>query len=814
MKNKILLSYFLILFILGLSYKLKAQNNYIITNLVVDTSTYWNSTICDTTVTIGFYSYPGVSTNNHINIGIEGTNFEPSTFTIKVDWGFGFYFNYFGSVTNSGMPISLANSITHNYSPWISGTYPLKIIVTNNQNNSSDSISFLLNVSPCETMFIGYGNVDCDNDGIIESTIHDGIPLIVQGNNQTFIDTTNNGLISLSLLDPGHTYTVSVDPVWLNNFGYTATPAFNQFYVATTFSSFSVPITLTCSQATQNQQCIKGTVYCDVNSNGIYDQFTDIPKQGFPVNITTANGISLTTLSNINGKYSATFNPSFVTPINIEINPNWITMYGSSPSSSSSITLSQSYCNPQNQNINLGMNCINAPYNLCVSGYVWCDSNNDGIFNVNETPLMNVPVIMGNITMFTDSNGLFYYCGFGIGPTANITINSNWLNNNGFTTASSTYSITPTFGIYPQNNGIPVMCGSPTPNLCSDLWVGLLSLNGYYQGITTNQFKLYYGSYGPGTTGSYSIEIQFPNGTYPITSTLPTPYTITNNSIVFTFNAQQTTFYNEHFIQFGVDPGIPSGTLHYYTTGIYQNGTINECNLLNNVNVLLKIVGSSFDPNDKMVNKPTNIDPSVMEEFTYVIRFQNTGTAPAQNIFVLDTISQNLDLSTFNLIETSHPMQLLDLGNGVLKFHFPQIWLPDSNFNEPASHGHIVYKIKEKSTNTYGSEILNTAHIYFDWNPAIVTNTTYNLNGYTGIEVIKKESLKIYPNPTLDYLNLKFTETIKSISILDLSGRFIESKIIENNTAAIDVRHLSSGTYIVEIESKNGQKTRSKFVRR
>jgi hypothetical protein len=177
-------------------------------------------------------------------------------------------------------------------------------------------------------------------------------------------------------------------------------------------------------------------------------------------------------------------------------------------------------------------------------------------------------------------------------------------------------------------------------------------------------------------------------------------------------------------------------------------------------------------------------------------------------------LSQNLDWPTFTLLETSHPMQLMNLGNGVLKFNFPQIWLPDSNYNEPASHGSIVYKIKEKVTNPINSEIFNTAYIYFDWNPAIITNTTYNINSSTSAEKIEKETFKIFPNPTNDFVNIQSNEVIKSIVILELNGKMIESKVIENNAAMIDIHHLSSGTYIVEIELNDGRKTRNKIVRR
>jgi len=72
---------------------------------------------------------------------------------------------------------------------------------------------------------------------------------------------------------------------------------------------------------------------------------------------------------------------------------------------------------------------------------------------------------------------------------------------------------------------------------------------------------------------------------------------------------------------------------------------------------------------------------------TYKIRFQNTGTDTAFNIVVLDTLSDLLDVSTFVPLVSSHPYALEIVDSNVLKYSFENIMLPDSNINEPGSHG-------------------------------------------------------------------------------------------------------------------------------
>ena len=200
-------------------------------------------------------------------------------------------------------------------------------------------------------------------------------------------------------------------------------------------------------------------------------------------------------------------------------------------------------------------------------------------------------------------------------------------------------------------------------------------------------------------------------------------------------NNSATSFNTYDVIKFNTPTGIASGVQHNFTSTIVPLGIIsNDCNTINNAGNLLQIVGNSYDPNIKVVDRgiqynnvsfdSESIEYSTDDLLTYTICFQNTGTAPAQNIYIIDTISSLLDLSTLRIIEATHAMQVVHLGNGSYRFEFPQIWLADSTTNEPMSHGHFVYSIKEKPGNALGSQVKNTAYIYFDWNAPIITNTT------------------------------------------------------------------------------------------
>jgi hypothetical protein len=153
-------------------------------------------------------------------------------------------------------------------------------------------------------------------------------------------------------------------------------------------------------------------------------------------------------------------------------------------------------------------------------------------------------------------------------------------------------------------------------------------------------------------------------------------------------------------------------------------------------------------------------------------------------------------------------MQVVNLGNGILRFEFSQIWLADSTTNEEESHGHLVYSISENASvlGQAGIEIENTAYIYFDWNDAIVTNTTFNINVMQGsLEEENTTNIKIFPNPASSELNL-LGEGVFSYQISDMSGRILLQGEV-NESDKIRIADLNAGVYNITCITGNKVQT-------
>jgi hypothetical protein len=162
----------------------------------------------------------------------------------------------------------------------------------------------------------------------------------------------------------------------------------------------------------------------------------------------------------------------------------------------------------------------------------------------------------------------------------------------------------------------------------------------------------------------------------------------------------------------------------------------------------------SFDPNDILVNEDTLTTTQLSNApwLEYIIRFQNTGNDTAFTVKILNPIDTNkLNLSTFEFTNASHPVNLNWINyQRNMEFKFENILLPDSNTNEPLSHGFVRYRIQPKTTLTAGDSITNFAAIYFDFNEPVITNTAKTIIILpTGIASATptQGKLHVFPNP-------------------------------------------------------------------
>ena len=223
----------------------------------------------------------------------------------------------------------------------------------------------------------------------------------------------------------------------------------------------------------------------------------------------------------------------------------------------------------------------------------------------------------------------------------------------------------------------------------------------------------------------------------------------------------------------------------------------------------------AFDPNDKRGFPLGYGDENYInrgQDIEYVIRFQNTGTDTAFNVVIKDELSELLDVTSVRPGASSHPYQFDISGNGILSFTFDNIMLPDSNINEPASHGFVKFKVAQQPDLELETKIHNSAAIYFDFNAPIITNQTLHTIGenliMVSIDPVEPlAEVKIYPNPFSEFVNIEI-EDLRiddgQFKLFDATGKLLRQQNFNQSNFRFHKKNLRTGMYFFTIEN-NGQ---------
>ena len=192
------------------------------------------------------------------------------------------------------------------------------------------------------------------------------------------------------------------------------------------------------------------------------------------------------------------------------------------------------------------------------------------------------------------------------------------------------------------------------------------------------------------------------------------------------------------------------------------------------------------------------------EALEYLIHFQNTGNDSAFNVTILDRLNEGLDVSSFRLLQSSHPVEVTSYER-VLNFHFKDINLQNQSTDEALSKGFVRFTVSQKAGNDPGIQYTNKAYIIYDYNDAITTNEVFHtltdvlpscivLNTYDN----QLSNIKAYPNPINQLLYLEGNRTDVKATLFSTTGQVMWDRRISLPTT-LNMEAIANGSYLLKI---------------
>lgn len=435
-------------------------------------------------------------------------------------------------------------------------------------------------------------------------------------------------------------------------------------------------------------------------------------------------------------------------------------------------------------------------YNI-ISGAMIFDANTNGC-DVNDLPQPNIKININDGTTlganFTNNSGIYSFYpmtgSFNLTPDVE---NPSWFN---FSPTSATIPF--------ANNDNNVV----TQNFCitangvhRDLEIVIIPIIPARPGFDA-VYKIVYKNKGNQTVTGF-VNFTFNDAVLDFVSSSVVPSSISagymnwavpniapfqSGSMVVTFNVnspQET-------------PAVNIGDVLAFNTFI--DVTTDDVWADNNFDFNQTVVGS-YDPNDITCLEGNSLPTTDIGAYLhYNIRFENTGTAPAENIVV----ENQIDLTQYNVqslqvMESSHPVMVKVTGN-IAEFIFQGIDL------DTGGHGNILLKLKSNTT-LPSNEVMSSANIFFDYNFPIETNDSNTVFEDLVIEeYLKDNSIAVYPNPTHNVVNIEASSVINSVQVYDIQGRLLLTHLSSDMKTSIDIADKADGIYFFKINSDKGIK--------
>lgn len=443
-----------------------------------------------------------------------------------------------------------------------------------------------------------------------------------------------------------------------------------------------------------------------------------------------------------------------------------------------------------------------------VQGDVWYDTDGDCLYDGNE---MKIPYSVQRIGpdevyAITNDNGHYSYNledgAYDIGPVdPSLTPLCQPNSPIPFTIASNTVTVNMAdWSDEPLDLFVQASASEARPGFDQTIWADVVNASPQAAGAVTLVCTL-------------SLELEYLNAA-------PEPTSVSGNTLTWQLPGLGSFGHHHIAIQAHLPASVFLGTP--VVTTVNGTSTSGEADLTNNETVISQVAIGAYDPNYKEALTSTRQSTSSYfigedEWIDYTIHFQNTGTASAFNVVVVDTLPEELDQSTYVQGVASHDFDVAFKPGRVVEWSFFNIQLPDSGSNEAASHGAVSFRIRPKTPLLPGTIISNAAAIYFDFNAPVITHPSLLMAEFsTATEEQGTVTMNLFPNPAHDRSFIEVpgaSSTGYTVEVIGLDGRAVHRSMGSGGRHELAIQGLAAGTYLVQVRTTRGAVYRARLTK-
>ncbi|PJE40005.1 MAG: hypothetical protein CUR32_10605 [Flavobacterium sp.] len=319
-------------------------------------------------------------------------------------------------------------------------------------------------------------------------------------------------------------------------------------------------------------------------------------------------------------------------------------------------------------------------------------------------------------------------------------------------------------------------------------------------------YKIVYRNKGNQTLSqAYGINFFYNDNLMDMVSTSIVPTSVVSGGLSWDYANLQPFESREILVTFNINTPTAANPVNINDVLTFTASILPQAgdeNTSDNLYVYNEVVVGSYDPNDIKCLEGDVVSPAEIGDYLhYMIRFENTGTAEAENIVVRTEVNPaDFDINSLQLLNTSHPVNAKITGN-VVEFIFQNILL------ESGGHGNVLLKVKSKDTLQQGDNVNKRANIYFDYNYPVATNEAETIfQALSNPDFEQDQSISVYPNPTKDKVNVSGDFTLQTVQLYDVQGRLLQTQLANDNQTIIDISAHSNGVYFIKVTSDKGIK--------